>query len=293
MPCLRHAPPERTTGSMTPTDSAYTTAGRPMSNVAPDHVPEHGSRSGHPRIFAVASGKGGVGKTWLAVTLTHALAGSGRRALLFDGDLGLANVDVQLGLLPQQDLGSVLNGRATLRQAVMRYDRGGFDILPGMSGSGGLAALPPSRLVELGRDLRGFASAYDVTVIDLGAGLDRTVRRLSQLADCCLVVTTGEPTALTDAYAFIKLTALERPGAPFRIIVNMAASAADGQRTYDTLLRACRSFLRIEPPLAGIVRRDRRVADAIRSQTPLLTRFPGSEAAADVETIAGRLLSAG
>ena len=117
------------------------------------------------------------------------------------------------------------------------------------------------------------------------------MRRLSQLAGTCLVVTTGEPTSITDAYAFIKLSHAERPEGDLRILVNMAESRADGERTYGALLKACRSFLGAEPPLAGIVRRDRKVPDAIRHQTPLLVRHPGAEAAVDVEAVAERLLA--
>lgn len=258
-----------------------------MSNAQPDTLREPLPRNS--RVYAVASGKGGVGKTWLSVTLAHAFARAGHRALLFDGDLGLANVDVQLGLVPQLDLGAVLAGRATLKQAKTSYEKGGFDVLVGLSGSGSLSAMPPSRLAELGRDLRGLAREYDATIIDLGGGLDRMVRRFSQLADECLVVTTDEPTALTDAYAFIKLTAAESPHSRFRIVVNMVASIADGERTYATLLKACRGFLKLSPPLAGIVRRDRKVPDFIRSQTSLLTRHPLSDAAMDVEDIVARL----
>ena len=261
-----------------------------MSDIAPEAAIRREGARERSRVYAVASGKGGVGKTWLSVTLAHALARAGRRTLLFDGDLGLANVDVQLGLVPQRDLGAVLGGRSSLQQATIEYPQGDFDVVAGLSGSGSLAALPPSRLAELGRDLRNLASHYDATIIDLGGGLDRTVRRFSQLADECLVVTTDEPTALTDAYAFIKLTAMDRPSAQFRVVVNMAGSVLEGERTYNTLLKACRGFLKISPPLAGIVRRDRKVADAIRHQTPLLTRHPMSEAAHDVETIVARLL---
>src|SRR3984957_7307959 len=93
-------------------------------------------------LLAIASGKGGVGKTWLAVTLSHLFARSGRHVLLFDGDIGLANVDVQLGLTPQRDLSSVLSGRNTLKEAITHYTEGGFDIIAGRSGSASLATLP-------------------------------------------------------------------------------------------------------------------------------------------------------
>ncbi|SRR5258708_2097009 len=236
-------------------------------------------------VIAIASGKGGVGKTWFAITLAHGLARSGRRALLFDGDLGLANVDIQLGLMPERDLGGVIGGRITLAQATTRYADGGFDIIAGRSGNGSLATLPGQRLAQLRAELVGLAANYDQVVIDLGAGIDRTVRLLAASAGICLVVTTVEPTSLTDAYAFIKVTHADEPDADIRVVVNMAGSTAEGQRTYQTLLRACQGFLKIAPPLAGIIRRDRKVVESIRNQTPLLTRHPGCEAAGDVEAI--------
>jgi flagellar biosynthesis protein FlhG len=240
-------------------------------------------------VIAVASGKGGVGKTWFSITLAHAMAKAGHRVLLFDGDLGLANIDVQLGVTPHRDLGSVIAGQTTMAQAVDRFAEGGFDIIAGRSGSGSLASLPPSRLVALRNELNGVAQGYDSVVLDLGAGIERAVRVLVGGARTCLVVATDEPTSITDAYAFIKVSALSHLVDDIRIVVNMAASMRDGERTYGTLRRACREFLKIEPPLAGIVRRDDRVKDCIRHQASLLTRHPNADAAHDVETIASQL----
>lgn len=240
-------------------------------------------------IIAIASGKGGVGKTWFAVTLCHALARDGKTVLLFDADLGLANVDIQLGLMPQRDLGGVLGGRLSLAQARVRYDEGRFDIIAGRSGSGNLAQLPSNRLAALGTELIELGRSYDSVVMDMGAGLDRTVRLLSGRAGIVLVVVTAEPTSLTDAYAFIKVTLANDPTADLRIVVNSADTRAEGQRTYDTLRKACANFLKAEPPLAGIIRRDRKVTEAIRSQTPLMIRSPGADAAVDVEAIVERL----
>lgn len=248
--------------------------------------------SGAPlaKMIAVASGKGGVGKTWFAITLTHALAKSGRRALLFDADLGLANVDIQLGLMPTHDLGAVMTGRLNLNQAAMAYEDGGFDIIAGRSGSGRLANIPASRMHMLGEDLMSLATGYDKVILDLAAGVERTVRQLSAMGGTFVVVTTDEPTSLTDAYAFIKVTHMERPDADIRIVVNMANSSREGERTYATLHKACEGFLKISPPLLGVVRRDKRVREAIRNQTSLLTRSPNTEAAVDVEAIAKKLL---
>jgi flagellar biosynthesis protein FlhG len=246
--------------------------------------------SSRGRIIAVASGKGGVGKTWLAINLSHALARAGQRVLLFDGDLGLANVDIQLGLTPHADLGAVTAGRLTLKEAIIRHP-GGFDILAGLSGSGALAAIEPAALERLLAGLRAAAGGYGLVLLDLGAGLDRSVRRMASFADRLVVIATDEPTSLTDAYAVLKLHGGDAPAASCdeQIVVNMAASKTTGARTYETLARACTAFLGRTPPLAGIIRRDDHVRDGIRRQSLLLDRHPTCPAAADVEAVAAAL----
>jgi len=241
-------------------------------------------------IYAVASGKGGVGKTWLAISLSHAIANLGRKTLLFDGDLGLANVDIQLGLMPKHDLGAVIGGKLSLNQALLSYEEGGFDIIAGRSGSGNLANITLNHLQSLGEDLNLLSSAYQNVVLDLGAGVERTVRNLATHVDTMLVITTDEPTALTDAYAFIKVTHMEQPQVDIRIVVNMANSTKEGERTYNTISKACEGFLKFSPPLAGVIRRDPKVRDSIRAQAPILTRFPNTEAAVDIGNIVKKLV---
>jgi flagellar biosynthesis protein FlhG len=242
-------------------------------------------------IFAIASGKGGVGKTWFAVTLAHEAARVGRHTLLFDADLGLANVDIQLGLIPEFDLGSVIAGRATLAEAVLHHADGGFDIVAGRSGSGSLAALDPAALESILAALRQMAERYDLILLDLGAGLERTVRRLSAWSDTLLVVATEEPTSLTDAYAVLKLYATDRPQGDARIVVNQASTRQAGERTYATLQRACQTFLGRAPACAGVIRHDEHVREAIRRQALMLTRHPNAPAATDVVAIAKGLFS--
>lgn len=237
-------------------------------------------------IIAVASGKGGVGKTWFSITLAHALAKQGKSVLLFDGDLGLANVDVQLGLMPKRDLNDVIRGRLALEHVVQKYEDGGFDIIAGRSGQASLSALPSQRLLMLRDQLFDLAGKYDVAIIDLGAGVDRTVRMFAAMATKTLLVTTDEPTSLTDAYAFIKLGSAAGTSKHVNIVVNMAASVTEGEKTYKTLLKACENFLRLSPPMAGMVRQDTKVKETIRHQTPILIRSPNADAADDVTRIA-------
>ena len=236
---------------------------KPMPRVAP------------ASIIAVASGKGGVGKTFMSITLASAFAAFGRRTLLVDGDLGLANVDVQLGIAPETDLAAVIAGWVELDQAVTPVDggaaQGGFDVLPGRSGSGALAELPPEEVARVAAGLSTLAMQYDQVVLDLGAGIEANCMRLARAADKALMVITDEPTSMTDAYAFIKVLRGYAPAVEPVICINQADSRASGQRTYEAVARACKTFLGFRPRLAGIVMRDAKVRDAIRRQQTLIS----------------------
>ncbi len=251
--------------------------------------PETRRQPAENSMTAIASGKGGVGKTWLSISLAQSLARGGGKVLLFDGDLGLANIDIQLGILPDSDLGEVISGRLDLGQAVSRYSEGGFDIVAGRSGSASLVGLSEARLQALLDQLAGASAEYGHVILDLGAGVEKTVRALAAAAARTVVVATGDPTSLTDAYAFIKLQTLRQGAAGIQIVINMADSMGEGQRIHETLVKACEGFLNISPPLLGVVRRDRKVQEAIRSQTPLLTRSPNCDAAQDIDAIAAKI----
>src|SRR5207302_1841988 len=144
-----------------------------------------------------------------------------------DGDLGLANVDIQLGLMPSRDLGH-FGSDTRLQDLITRYPAGGFDIIAGRSGSGSLAAMDPARLGRLTGALAELAGQYDRVILDLGAGVDPQVRTLAQLAQVGLVVITDEPTALTDAYAFIKLSLVNNRRPDLRVVVNLATTPREG-----------------------------------------------------------------
>lgn len=254
-----------------------------------------------PRRLTIASGKGGVGKTWTAITLAQALAFRGERVLLVDGDLGLANVDVQLGIEPRADLAAVIAGDVSLEGAVSPYQggftnaaAGGFDVLPGRSGAGTLAGLAEEELLALAKGLVALERSYDRVLVDLGAGLDRVVTTLctadrGSAGHAILVVLTNEPTSLTDAYAFIKVIRARAEKADLRVIVNRANSLAEGKRTHQALATATQNFLGFAPPLVGVIADDPKVADAIRHQTALLSRHPQSKAGTNVAALAKAL----
>lgn len=259
-------------------------------SVEPRAVHHPASGPAGRNFITVASGKGGVGKTFMSISLAHALAAAGRRVLLFDADLGLANVDIQLGLDARHDIGEVLSGRAALTDVVTPYPAGGFDIAPGKSGSGALTEVDAGQLKRLVMELLQAARRYDTVILDHSAGIDATVRLLSPPGGLDLVVVTDEPTSMTDAYAYIKVALQQRRPRDIRIVVNMATDQRAGERTFAALAKACENFLQVTPKLAGVVRRDRRVADSIRHQTGLMARHPNSPAAADVAAVAQRIL---
>ena len=241
-------------------------------------------------LITIGSGKGGVGKTWFTITLAQALARLRRRVLVFDGDLGLANIDIQLGLTPEKDLGEVVQGRLSLRDTIMRYEPGGFDVIAGRSGTGTLSLATPRQIHGILADLVRVGTSYDHVLLDLGAGIDPIVRLFSYYGRITLLLTTEDPTSVADTYAFIKVLSARRPKANMHVVMNMVESISNGMQSHQTLQRAVRKFLSLEIPLAGVIERDRSVIDAIRHQSALLTRSPLSSSARTVVEIASSLV---
>lgn len=245
-------------------------------------------------IIAVGSGKGGVGKTFMSITLASAFAQAGKKTLLVDGDLGLANVDVQLGVAPETDLAAVIAGWVELEDAVTPVDggsgQGGFDVLPGRSGSGALAELTAEEVARLAAGLSALALQYDQVILDLGAGIESNCMRLARAADKVVMIITDEPTSMTDAYAFIKVLKGYAPNVEQVITINQCETRAAGQRTYEAVARACQTFLGFRPHLAGTVMRDDAVREAIRSQRTLISTDPASQPIQDAIAIAHSLI---
>ncbi len=244
-----------------------------------------------PRLTAIGSGKGGTGKTLIAVSLAQALAHQGERVLLCDADLGLSNAGVHLGTTDHGDLAGLLGGRKTLAQAVARVPfgtRSSFDLLAAPSGTAAFANGGEAMAQELLALLEG-ARNYDRVLIDLGAGVDNAVMTMAARADETFLVLTPDPASLTDAYAFVKLM-LRRTGtrAP-QLLVNMALNSTEGRRVAEALISSSRAFLKIAPNYLGWIPFDARVTAAIRQQSPLLSRFPQAPASQAIDTIARQI----
>jgi flagellar biosynthesis protein FlhG len=245
-----------------------------------------------PHLLAIGSGKGGTGKTLIAVSLAHALAQEGEQVLLCDADIGLSNTTVHLGLDSGGDLAGVISGKRALADAVAPVFggikvRGGFDVLAAPAGSGALADMGEDQAKRLIDALRA-SKAYDRVLLDLGAGVDATTMHFGASADNALLVMTPDPASLADAYAFAKL--LKRRGAklPF-VVVNMASNDLEARRTSGALGTTCQAFLGAVPEYLGGIPRDMHVAESVRRQSQLLTQHPQAAASIAISTVARRL----
>lgn len=248
------------------------------------------------RITAVASGKGGVGKTFVSVSIARALAERGDRILLVDGDLGLANVDIQLGVQPDLNLGHVMNGEATLAEAVVRIaggaaNPGGFDLLPGSNGVAALANLAPRDVQRIAAGIQALSFSYDRVIVDLAAGIGHGVLKLAAEADEILLVALDEPSSLTDAYAFVKLLRGRRPKARIGVVANRVKNRAEAARVHTSFARACGTWLGFEPGNAGYIQEDSLVKAAMRAQALLSRHAPHAKALGDIAAVTARVRS--
>ena len=247
-------------------------------------------RTGHrARTIAVTSGKGGVGKSNLVANLAIGIARLGKSVLVLDADLGLANMDVLLGVRPQYTLYHVLKGTKDLLDVIIS-GAPGVKFIAGGSGMRELADLDDA---ARGRFLEGFAkleSYTDVVLIDTGAGISSNVMAFVTAADEVLVVTTPEPTAMADAYGIIKTLATEsNPFPPVSLIVNRVRSPEEGAVVAGKIFRVSKQFLEVGITYAGYVLEDLNVMKAVRQQKPFMALYPNTTASACVSNLVARL----
>jgi flagellar biosynthesis protein FlhG len=222
----------------------------------------HGRRSDPPLTVSVTSGKGGVGKTLTTVNLAVAARRLGYRVLILDGDLGLANVDVVLGLQAKHNIRDVLDGHASLTDIIVEGPLG-IRVIPAGSGITRLANLSSVQRIQLDDHIAALKADYDVLLIDTGAGISESVMGFNEAADKIVVVTTPEPHAMTDAYAMIKVLAEEKGRKSVGLLVNQAAVPGDGLKVHERISEVSRRFLNAKVEYLGHIPFDPQVGKSV------------------------------
>lgn len=240
------------------------------------------------KVIAIASGKGGVGKTSLTLNMARVLSKQGKRVLILDADLGLGNVDVQLGITPDKDISHVMSGRASLKEVIMHTDYG-FDVIPGRSGSETLPFLTNMDRHNIVKEIMTLASNYDYVFLDIAAGVGDEILTFAKFADYTALVATPEPSSITDAYAVIKLLKIRHDITNCKIIINQAASEVDALRTYEKLKVATERFLALKVPMIGYVTSDSNYMTALRMQKLAVDAFSHLNIARLIESVASKL----
>ena len=241
------------------------------------------------RVIAVTSGKGGVGKTNISVNLAIAFAQSGKRVILIDGDLGMANVNVLLGITPKSNLLDVITKKKKMSEIILNTELG-IQFIAGANGF--------SRIANLSDDERDFfaeefttLSSADIIIIDTGAGVSDNVLRFVEAADEAYVVTTPEPTAITDAYGLIKIIATEFISSQItmKLIVNKVHSADEGKRIAEKIIKVVAQFLNTPLEDLGFIYDDPTVFSSVLRQKPFIISQPNSKAAGCIKHIVSRI----
>lgn len=240
------------------------------------------------KVIAVSSGKGGVGKTSASVNLATQLASLGREVMLFDADLGLANVDVLLGLSPKYNLSHVIEGRATLEEVLIRGPNGIY-IVPAASGIQRMAELSTAEHVGLIRSFSELSLGLDYLIIDTAAGIADGVMSFARAAREVLVVVCDEPSSITDAYALVKVLNHDHGVQRFHVLANRVRSPQEGHELYSKLARAANKFLDLTIQYAGAIPDDDLARRAVQQQKPISTAYPSAPASRGFAELARRV----
>ena len=257
-----------------------THAGPPLESVSPHNL----------RVIAVTSGKGGVGKSNIVVNLGLALARMGQKVLLIDADLGLANLDILLGLSPRFTIHDLLSLRRSLSEVLVEGPEG-IKILPASSGIPELADLDKHQKMFLLNELDEYSESIDVVLIDTGAGISRNVLFFNIAALERIVVANNEPTSITDAYALIKILASKHGENHYKLLVNGLSKPQEGEMVYRTMLRVTERFLGkgISLEYLGVIPYDEAIPRAVLKQQPVLSLFPRAKVSQCFGSLAKKL----
>jgi flagellar biosynthesis protein FlhG len=241
-----------------------------------------------PKIIAVTSGKGGVGKTNVVANLSVSLSELGKKIVVLDADFGLANLDVLLGLTPRYHLGHVLFGNKTLTEIMVQGPKG-IQIIPASSGLQRMSELTLAQRNHLVESFTNLDSNTDYFIIDTAAGISRNVIHFLLSAQEVIVVSAPEPTAIVDAYAVIKIILAEDPKKPIQILINSVESAEDAHEVFCQINSVVKRFLSREISYLGHIERDSHVPQAVRCQMLVTHRFPNAPASRCFRDLARRI----
>ena len=243
----------------------------------------------HPvRVITIASGKGGVGKTNVSVNLAIALATQGKNVTILDADLGLANIDVMLGLHSDQNLSNVMNGECDLEEILLDGPQG-IKVIPASSGVKNMAELSPAQHAGLVSAFSELSHDIDVLLVDTAAGISDSVTSFSRAAQEVLVVVCDEPASITDAYALIKLLSKEQGIFKFHILANMVSGPQQGREVYDKLSKVSNRFLDVALEYVGHIPYDEHLQKAVKRQKAVVEAFPRSRSAQAFQTLSKKV----
>ncbi len=243
----------------------------------------------HPvQVIAITGGKGGVGKSNVSVNLSIALAELGRRVVLLDADLGLANIDILLGIHAKNNISNVLNGEISL-QDVMVTGPGGIRIIPAASGTQAMANLEPVEHAGLIRAFSSISDQMDVLVVDTAAGIGDAVVSFVKASQEVVMVVTDEPTSITDVYALIKLLNRDHGLFRFRILANMVKTSQDGHNVFDKLTKVTDRFLDVALQYVGCIPFDDSVKRAVQRQRAVVEAYPRAKASLAFKSLAKKV----
>jgi flagellar biosynthesis protein FlhG len=248
---------------------------------------QRAANPGPVQVIAVTGGKGGVGKTSVSVNLATALAAAGRRVMLLDGDLGLANVDVFLGLSPRYTMAHVLSGERTLEEIILDSPHG-IQVVPGASGVAELANLSAAGHLSLVQAFSAISTRVDTLIVDTSAGIAHSVVQFVQAAQHALLVVCDEPASMTDAYALAKVMSRNHGVNKFNVVANMVRAPGEGTALFEKLQRVTTRFLDVTLEYMGEIPEDTYMRRAIREQRPVVAAFPACPASRAFKKLAAK-----
>jgi len=239
-------------------------------------------------VLAVTSGKGGVGKSNISANLAICLAAAGKKVALVDADLGLGNLDVVLNINSKYNISHLINGSKTVEE-IIQVGPEGVEVICGASGLDTIAELGQFQRQRLLSELEKLQDNYDVIIIDTGAGISKSVLSFCLSSDHVLVISTPEPTSITDAYAMIKVLTTQKFAGRLSLLINMASSKAEGKQVYRQIASVAKRFLSTYVYEAGVILKDERLCESVKVRKAVVLNYPHSQITRSIAALATKL----